>query len=46
VKPGRNDWAMDRYKQPWTELLPENDRLTVNGTTYVNWYDCISDYIL
>lgn len=42
----RNDWAIDRYKQPWTELLPDNDRLIVNGTTYVHWYDCITDYIL
>ena len=42
----RNDWAIDRYKQPWTELLPDNDRLTVNGATYVHWYDCITDYIL
>ena len=42
----RNDWAIDRYKQPWTELLPSNERLTVNGTTYVHWYDCITDYIL
>ena len=42
----RNDWAMDRYQKPWTELLPDNDRLTINGITYVNWYDCITDYIL
>ena len=42
----RNDWALDRYKQPWTELLPDNERLTVNGATYVHWYDCITDYIL
>ncbi len=42
----RNDWAIDRYKQPWTELLPDNERLTVNGATYVHWYDCITDYIL
>lgn len=42
----RNDWAIDRYKQPWTDLLPDNERLTVNGTTYVHWYDCITDYIL
>lgn len=43
----RNDWAMDRFGgKPWTELLPENQRLTVNGETYVHWYDCISDYIL
>ena len=42
----RDDWAIDRYKKPWSEQLPENDRLTVNGTTYVHWYDCITDYIL
>ena len=42
----RNDWAMDRYGKPWTELLPHNACLTVNGETYVEWYDCITDYIL
>ena len=42
----RDDWAIDRYKKSWSEQLPENDRLTVNGTTYVHWYDCITDYIL
>jgi len=42
----RDDWAIDRYKKTWSEQLPENDRLTVNGTTYVHWYDCITDHIL
>lgn len=42
----RNDWAIDRYKKKWTELLPKNERLSVNGETYVHWYDCITDYIL
>ena len=42
----RDDWAIDRYKKPWSEQLPENDRITVNGRTYVHWYDCITDYIL
>ena len=42
----RNDWAIDRYKRLWSEQLPENDRLTVNGTIYVHWYDCITDHIL
>ncbi len=41
----RDDWAIDRYKKLWSEQLPENDRLIVNGTTYVHWYDCITDYI-
>ncbi len=42
----RDDWAIDRYKKPWSEQLPENDRLIVNGTTYVHWYDCITDYVV
>lgn len=41
----RNDWAFDRYHKKWTELLPENDRLIVNGVPYVQWYDCVTDYI-
>jgi len=42
----RDDWAFDRYKQKWSEKLPNNERLLVNGETYVHWYDCITDYIL
>ena len=42
----RDDWAMSRYGQRWTEKLPGNERLTINGETYVHWYDCITDYIL
>ncbi|MEA4833478.1 MAG: RNA polymerase sigma factor [Oscillospiraceae bacterium] len=42
----RDDWAFDHYKQKWTEKLPENERITINGETYVHWYDCITDYIL
>ena len=42
----RDDWAIDRYGKPWSQLLPDNERLTVNGRTYVHWYDCITDYIL
>lgn len=42
----RDDWAIDYYKKPWHELLPDNERRTVNGVTYVHWYDCITDYIL
>jgi len=41
----KNDWANKRYGKLWTEMLPENERLTVNGETYVHWYDCITDYI-
>lgn len=42
----RDDWALERYGKHWCELLPENERLTINGRTYVHWYDCITDYIL
>ena len=37
----RDDWAMDRYGKKWSELLPENERITVNGQVYVHWYDCL-----
>ena len=42
----KNDWAYKRYGKLWTEILPGNETLTVNGETYVHWYDCITDYIL
>lgn len=43
----RDDWAIDRFGgRRWSEKLPDNERITVNGQTYVHWYDCISDYIL
>lgn len=41
----KNDWAYSHYGKLWTELLPDNERLTVNGETYVHWYDCVTDYI-
>ena len=42
----KDDWAIDRFGQKWSERFPDNDRLTINGNTYVHWYDCITDYIL
>ncbi len=43
----RDDWAIERFGgKLWSEKLPDNERLTINGETYVHWYDCISDYIL
>ncbi len=41
----RNDWAIKRYKKHWSEQLPENERITINGEIYVHWYDCITNYI-
>ncbi len=42
----KDDWAFSRYQKNWTEMLPDNERLTINNETYVHWYDCITDYIL
>lgn len=42
----RDDWNMHTYKQPWSEKLPANEQLVVDGKLYVHWYDCISDYIM
>lgn len=38
-----NRWAFERHGKIWTEMLPDNERLTVNGETFVHWYDCITD---
>lgn len=40
-----DEWAIERYGKRWTEALPDNERMTVNGEAYVHWYDCITDYI-
>lgn len=41
----RDDWAFHHFGKLWTEMYPDNQRLTVNGKTYVHWYDCITDLI-
>ena len=41
----RDDWEIKRYKKKWSEQLPNNEQLIINGETYVHWYDCITDYI-
>lgn len=41
-----NNWAYERYGKQWTEMLPENETMVVNGELYVHWYDCVTDYIL
>ena len=35
----RDDWAVDRCGKPWSQLLPENERIEINRETYVHWYD-------
>jgi len=42
----KNNWAYKRYGKTWTEMLPENETLIINGETYVHWYDCITDYVI
>ena len=42
----KNDALFNKYNKLWTEMLPDNERLIINGETYVHWYDCITDYIL
>ena len=42
----RDDWALERYGETWSQRFPENQRITVNGVLYVHWYDCISRDIL
>jgi RNA polymerase sigma factor, sigma-70 family len=42
----RDNWSQVKYGKPWTEILPDNERIIINGQTYVHWYDCISDYII
>ncbi len=41
----RDDLHKRRFGKLWSEMLPENQRLTVNGVTYVHWYDCITDHV-
>jgi len=41
-----DNWRYKHYGMPWTEKLPENERLTINGETYVHWYDCITEYVM
>ena len=42
----RDDWAIERYGRRWSEQLPDSPRLSVNGMTYVDWYECITEYVL
>lgn len=41
----KNDWAFNHYGKMWIELLPNNERLVIDGETYVHWYDCVTDYV-
>ena len=41
----QNNWGNQRSGKLWSEMLPENERLMVNGEIYVHWYDCITDIL-
>lgn len=41
-----DDWQLERYGRRWTEMLPDSERIVINGRTFVHWYDCITSYIL
>lgn len=41
-----DNWQQERYGRTWSEMLPDSERLTINGRTFVHWYDCITSYIL
>lgn len=42
----RNDWAYGRYQRLWSDQLPDNQRLLINDSIYVHWYDCLTDYFI
>ena len=43
----KDDWAIDKFGgKLWSQQLPDNEQITVNGERYVHWYDCLSDYVL
>lgn len=41
----RDTWALARYGARWSERLPRSEQLTLNGETFVHWYDCLTDYV-
>lgn len=45
----RNDWKVGKdnyYKKLWSESLPQNEKLIIDGETYVHWNDCITENVL
>ena len=34
------------YTKPWTQMLPDTDRVVLNGEVYVHWYNCLPDYVI
>lgn len=38
----RHEGSSFAKQAPWDERFPANQRLLINGVTYVHWYDCLS----
>ena len=41
-----DDWRREHYGRLWSEMLPDSERISINGRTFVHWYDCITSYVL
>lgn len=42
-----DDWRLEHCgSRRWFEMLPDSERLTINGRTFVHWYDCSTSCIL
>ena len=41
-----DNWKGERYGGPWSKRMPDNERISINGQTYVHWYDCITEYVV
>lgn len=42
----KDDWHFSKHQEKWSSKLPQNEKLIINGETFVHWYNCISDYIV
>lgn len=36
-----DEWGLRKFGIRFSEKFPDNERLTVNGRTFVHWYDCL-----
>jgi len=39
------EWKKDKYKQLWSDKLPNAQRLFLNNEMYIHWYDCLSSTV-
>lgn len=38
--------GLESTRSPWDEQLPANQRIVIDGVTYVHWYDCLTHLAL